>query len=296
MQNTMTLSRRALLSTAAATPILATPLLGYAATDAEARRKINLAGRQRMLTQRMSKAALMHALDVNPDAHFTMLKDAHALFDRTLAGLEFGDAELGLPPEEHQVIRDHLQSVVGLWTVFGQVIAGVIDNGSADDAQMATIAEMNPAVLAASDKVVQKLVDVYGNSDTSLGLAISINIAGRQRMFSQKMGKEAALIALDIDAASNRENLAETTRLFQASLKALMEGLPTISLPAPPAQIHAKLSEVKGIWEDVEETCAEIQSGTVERAALEKVARHTEPLLVTSNEAVLLYERLTNSV
>jgi len=55
---------------------------------------INLAGRQRMLSQRMTKEALMLQADVHSKV---ALQDTVKLFDKTLAGLIHGDESLGLP-------------------------------------------------------------------------------------------------------------------------------------------------------------------------------------------------------
>jgi len=61
---------------------------------------INLAGKQRMLTQKMSKEALFIAKGISVDANKASLAKTVALFDKTLKGLVAGDASLNLPKTE----------------------------------------------------------------------------------------------------------------------------------------------------------------------------------------------------
>ncbi len=56
---------------------------------------VNLAGKQRMLTQKMTKEALAVSRGLEKEEN---LKKTADLFDRTLKGLISGDAELNLPP------------------------------------------------------------------------------------------------------------------------------------------------------------------------------------------------------
>lgn len=61
---------------------------------------INIAGRQRMLSQQLSKAALALQASEEPReqaTHRAELRDALALWQRSHHGLQSGDAELGLP-------------------------------------------------------------------------------------------------------------------------------------------------------------------------------------------------------
>ncbi len=76
---------------------------------------INLAGRQRMLTQKMTKEAMFIANDFNVRED---IEKTQELFERTLNSLIDGDKELGLPPAKSDEIRNQLQKVKGLWNKF----------------------------------------------------------------------------------------------------------------------------------------------------------------------------------
>jgi len=78
---------------------------------------INLAGRQRMLTQKMTKEALgVYAGRVKPQE----LQKTAELFDKTLRGLMYGNDEL--PPCENPEIKAQLEKVQKLWNDFNQRI------------------------------------------------------------------------------------------------------------------------------------------------------------------------------
>jgi len=79
---------------------------------------INLSGKQRMLTQKMSKEVLLVALDVNKDENLTNLRATRDLFDKTLVGLRDGDEELGLPHTKKPKILKALKKVEDLWEEF----------------------------------------------------------------------------------------------------------------------------------------------------------------------------------
>ncbi len=49
-----------------------------------------------------------------------------------------------------------------------------------------------------------------------------INLAGKQRMLTQKMSKEALFIAKGIDVEKNKESLKKTAELFDKTLKGLI--------------------------------------------------------------------------
>lgn len=73
---------------------------------------INLAGAQRMLSQKMTKELLVmiYAGEVHTD-----VKNLIARFGRVLRGLKLGDTELGLPPCGDSVILAQLEVVEKLW-------------------------------------------------------------------------------------------------------------------------------------------------------------------------------------
>lgn len=87
---------------------------------------INIAGRQRMLTQKMSKEALAVASGNNGDAARQLLQKTHLLFTSSHKGLLNGNSAMGLPPLTDPAILAQMQKVDTLWQPFGTAIATII--------------------------------------------------------------------------------------------------------------------------------------------------------------------------
>lgn len=293
-----TLSRRqfACLSAAGLFGLLL-PGSGIAAPSAiETARAVNIAGRQRMLSQRMARAAFFFRLGVEEARHIEMLGDAAALFDKSLAGLRDGSSELGLATETNARVLEGIGAVEQVWEVVKPAIDSTVEARGLDDDAMETIATANIPLLFASDNVVDQLVWTHGKSSGDPGLAVAINISGRQRMLSQKMAKEVAMIALGSAPRDTRRSLGETAMLFDQSLKALINGMPALQIPKAPEHIRQKLTEVAGIWVEYGKVIGPTAAGAeVGPLALTMIAAQADPLLTTMNDAVTLYQELATT-
>lgn len=103
---------------------------------------INIAGRERMLSQKMTKAA--NAYLITGDAsHLNELKDASQLFDKSLQGLKNGSQELGLSPVTDTELLNELNKLDGLWKTFSTHIAVVLNGKPADEGVKKAVSAMN---------------------------------------------------------------------------------------------------------------------------------------------------------
>jgi hypothetical protein len=161
----------------------------YAApTSAEYGVILNLSGKQRMLSQKMSKEVALIALKVDVQANVENLAATSALFDKTLKGLRDGDASLGLPPTEAKRIIRQLDKVSKIWAEFYPEVQSIIHSKSVSEAQLSAIATQNLPLL----KQMNKAVGLYEKDaqknglKAAPGLAATLNLSGKQRMLSQK--------------------------------------------------------------------------------------------------------------
>lgn len=77
----------------------------------------------------------------------------------------------------------------------------------------------------------------------SISDAAAIDIAGRQRMLSQKMAKEAMMVVQGVESPATVD---ETIRLFQSSQRQLLEGDASLGITPPSdPQIRAQLEKVE---------------------------------------------------
>lgn len=289
-------SLNALLAAAMLTILPATSSHAVEVTSAEdGKRKINLSGRQRMLSQRMAKAVCFAAQGVQIEKHLKMIENAHALFDTTLIGLREGDAEQGLNPEKTPRILSELDDVEGLWTQYGVAVAAAAKGKEAAQAALDEVASLNLPTLIQMNKAVGEFERHYGSSgDIHPALALALNISGRQRMLSQKASKEFCLIAAGKDVEENRTALAKTVALFESSLLGLMDGNEDLGLPeAPTDEIYEQLEFVMELWVPLKSVFAAVANGSdPSDAELKLVATGNNPLLVEMNRAVWMYDQI----
>jgi len=259
---------------------------GAYAADNVMGKMINLAGKQRMLTQKMSKEALLVAKGIDATANQANLKKTANLFDKTLKGLKNGDADLGLVKTEEADIVKQLDQVATLWANFKPLIDEVA-GGNAKADVLAKIAAGNLPLLKAMNKAV-KMYEKSAGSTLSAEMATAINLAGKQRMLTQKMTKELLLVANNIAADDNKANLAKTTALFSKTLTGLVKGDADLGLVGTKnADILAQLAVVEKLWAEYKEVLAKVDTST---EGLQKAANVNLPLLKEMNKAVGMYK------
>ena len=154
-ENTMKSLSGAALAAALAFALPATTALAEGPTAAEYGTVLNLAGRQRMLTQKMSKEFLLVAYGHEADANRLSLLETSGLFDQTLNGLFNGDDVLDLPGNPSATVRAQLDVVKGLWTAMQPIVeAGSAAGSTISPDQIASVAEKNLPLLKEMNKAV----------------------------------------------------------------------------------------------------------------------------------------------
>jgi hypothetical protein len=183
------------------------------------------------------------------------------------------------------------------WKDFYKVIKGIVSSGKVSDEQVETVIAENVPLLSEMNKCV-KMYEVDAGkaglkSDPSL--AITINLAGKQRMLTQKMSKEFFIIDYGYRVSANKANLLTTSTLFDRTLKGLINGNISLKLTGTknPA-IRSQLEVVEGIWREFKPSIIfAISERTKEiyPAQVNTVAQKNLPLLKEMNIAVGMFER-----
>lgn len=240
---------------------------------------INIAGRQRMLSQKMTKEAF--ALIQGRGKKEEMQKTEN-LFDKSLTDLISGNAEENIPPTKEEHIRTQLGKVQDMWRKFRL--------------NLDKLADLNEERLVIYKVLINNNVPLLKDMNDAVFMmdqenldARTVNIAGRQRMLSQKMTKEAlSLESGDITA----DELMATVALFDKSLKGLIEGDKELGLrPMKHSAILAQLRKVEEKWKPFKENMEKLvkiagSSGEYRDYLL----ANNVPLLKEMNKAVGQYE------
>jgi len=254
---------------------------------------INLAGKQRMLTQKMSKELLLivagsdiRQIDIQ-DVYSELLKTS-AMFERILKGLQEGEEELGLRPAKNKVVMGRLKIIEGMWASFRPNVDLVLT--SSGDTEVITVSSQSIHILNEVDKVVG-LLEMEAMQESGANRGAVINYAGRQRMLTQKMAKEMLLVYF---RAENRNNLFKSMWMFEETLRALTEGGTVtksddgkIMLPqTTDVVILAQLGKVKKLWE----TYKTVLNNTIKKGSIVKMLAINIHLLKETNIVVKMYE------
>jgi len=136
--------------------------------------------------------------------------------------------------------------------------------------------------------------------------AAIINLAGRQRMLTQKMSKETLEVQRGIEITKYRHELRKTAEIFDKSLKALMEGsevstnddriwvIPTTN----ETEIISQLKNVHSSWSKFHAAVRVVLSEDKESIAFNRAVGTIEamstPMLEQINQAVSMYEFAAN--
>lgn len=224
--------------------------------DVGAAERINYAGKLRMLSQRIPATACNMKSGIAVDTSGPMYDAARAEFETILAALEFGDDSLNINGEETR--RKTLVAVEALKGSWADINAASL---TADDLQ--TKADTNMGVLENAKMLVSEISGQYSDPTALLQAdALRIDIAGRQRMLTQKISKEVCFIMSDINADASMEVLGATVNMFEVSLNALQNGMPEAGIgPAPTDEIAAQLTQVVADWNTVKAHIDTVMSG-----------------------------------
>ncbi|MEM9344358.1 MAG: type IV pili methyl-accepting chemotaxis transducer N-terminal domain-containing protein [Pseudomonadota bacterium] len=277
------------IALAAAMPLM-TPHPSAAAITAEqdGAAKINISGRQRMLTQRMAAAACFIAIGVQPDEQTGVLTQARDLYANSLAGLASGNADMGMLLETDEQVLAEIKRVGSLWKDFSLQVE-ISLNG--DPSAALVLMELSVPILQQSDRVVKALVASRGASGgLSPEMARTIDLAGRQRMLSQRIAKSACAMQGAMFPELAAEELTVAKQEFDAALIALEAGTDGVVAPPTP-EIAAQLEIVRTHWGVVQGPLDEILGGALLSAdEMAAIADKTSELLREMNKAVGMYE------
>lgn len=186
---------------------------------------VDVAGRQRMLAQRMTKAYLMLGQGIDPDGARAILQESIRLFEVQLAALK------AFQPNASQA--KPLAKLDAVWARCKPLLTAQPTKLGAD-------------VLYSLSEELQEVAHhvtlVYRDVDNQ-PLDQLVNLAGRQRMLSQRMMKFYLYETWEINRAPADMEL----HLARAHFTAVLQQMEASPLTAP--KVKAQVAELRRVWE-----------------------------------------------
>jgi len=186
---------------------------------------INKAGRQRMLSQRMGKAWMSLGQGIEAGAARRVLEQSMAQFDRQLAELR-AFAPAGPTRETYAQLES-------AWSGYKALLTG----GAPAQAQGKALLAQGGNVLALAHQGTVLYEQQSGKPGARL-----VNVAGRQRMLSQRMAQFYLANAWNVESSLSQQELAKARAEFIPALEVLR------SAPEATADIKQTLALADAQW------------------------------------------------
>lgn len=225
---------------------------------------VNLAGEQRMLSQRIPKLYSQIGLNVLPSLAASQLRLATSRFEGNLAALKpvvAGSAEATRAYER----------LGSEWLGMKKAVSVAISRDAAE-----ALSRQAEATLAAAEYLT-RVVEDEGKSLASR----AVNLAGRQRMLSQRIAANYLLRSWGVESAAVRENLESSVHDFSAGLAKLR------SREDNSAAIKRELEEVAQQWEWLQASLSVEGAGSYRLI----VAESADAILEATDRITRLYEQ-----
>ncbi len=212
--------------------------------------RIKLADRLSMLTQKVAASSCALTSDIAIEESHAHLEEAMHEIDIIIEALRNGNEALHiLGPEENARILKDINDLDAEWrATHGAVEAVLADGHDVESAHI--IDDHNLSLLKKSTHLTADILGRYSHPyEITQADALLIKIAGRQRMLTQKMAKDACEIWTGYHAEEGRTDLIETMSIFENSLTALRFGMPELGIaPAPTHAIEKDLDSILARW------------------------------------------------
>lgn len=239
---------------------------------------VNMAAKQRMLTQRMGKAFLYKTLGINLEQSTREIEASVTTFEENLRLLK------AFSPSEE--ITRNISLMDTQWFIYKKIVTGEITRPHAQ-----YVVENNSNMLAACELTVSSIVSYaqmqsIGSEVPNLSakeIAPLIATAGKQRMLCQRIALYFAAQKLGFKEGNVTATLQASMAEFQQNLNSLFTS------PANNTDVDDALSEVLAQWNKLRDNAGEIERGEFSATELFTV---TNQILTSMDKVASVYDKL----
>ena len=232
---------------------------------------LNESGRLRMLSQRLAKAYLLKAMDIQPDVVNKQLLDSAQKFEQNLIDLKEFSASIN----HSDTLRVAIDVIDLQWQAYYKVLSQTQNSAPPD-----TILTLSDRTLLACESLVVQLEKI-----TQRQSAQWVNLSGRQRMLSQRIAKLYSAISLSGHKDLYDDSLQQSVHEFDIALQALIKS------PDNTHFVKHKLKKVATQWNFSKQGFKSLKKGNSTPLV---IFMTTESILNQMNDITALYEEIDN--
>ena len=245
---------------------------------------LNISGAQRMLSQKVTKEAMGIASGLSKGSEVYATIDT---FEKNLNALISGDSARGIPATEDAETLSQLNKVSNMWSTFKEELDKTVTYYDRLSTAEGYIAVNNTILLTEMNKAV-------GMMERASFSANDVNLAGAQRMLSQKIAKEALNMVKDPTVA---QTFMASVDRFDKVLNGFLKGDSSLGIDAVKnASIASQLNTVNDTWKIFKTHAVNLVEITSQlKTHTSYLMQNNVPLLQESNAAVIMYEKIARS-
>ena len=209
---------------------------------------VDLAGKQRMLTQRISKLAIECVYNLRKNSCSAMEGDIK-LYSDILKLFEIGSQKLTIEANFFKKAKGQIVKLKELWQPFRESAYSLLRSEGKDKNSLEYILANNENILKESDNLVKLLLKYNSNQKNYIKQKMLrvTNIAGKERMLTQKMTKE--LLEYKILHHNKIDDMKKSISTFDLILRVLYNGNQKLQIPkVTNLGIKKQLQKVYNIW------------------------------------------------
>jgi|GEM_PF-1130674 len=201
---------------------------------------VNVAGKQRMLTQKLTK--LIMELQLGDLSKTEEIQDVQSKFSQVIKGLRIGDLELNLPPAESPQILFKIKNVEKKWETFDEKINMVISYAPSVQEDLENIISKNVRLFNEANQLVELLGEKMDSK--------TVSVAGRLRAITQRVSKSV----LQFNHFRTSDSIDEGNKFIDLQYKiinGLLNGAPELNIKrVNDIAIRQKIEEFKTHWQE----------------------------------------------
>lgn len=200
---------------------------------------INIAGKERMLTQKITKEVFI--INSQNQQNFDELNLAIKEFEENLHTLRYGNQKKNINPPSNSTIIKQLALIEKQWLEFKKVVQDFKEVSYKFCKNKLFLDENNSIILKLSDNIVQAMVNAKMSPSV-------IDTAGKQRMLTQRMAHLFMSYANKWDSISHKE-LLEVYHLYDRVIFEFYNNPTYQNLP----KVHQAIKETYDFWQGYKE-------------------------------------------